>query len=114
VSVLSLFTLATVPDALLPSCLFADPVNQCLHSFPARRSSDLQPARPDNPSEQLNFAVTFVLFQPAAFASGVREPAIVGAVLSMLTCRAHAYTPVTSRSLIQPATEWKAPSSEKT
>src|SRR5215204_3960652 len=40
---------------------------------------------PDEESEQVNDAVTSVLFQPFVFAAGVREPVIVGAPLSSLT-----------------------------
>ena len=40
---------------------------------------------PDSPSEQVKLTVTFVLFQPFAFAAGARLPEIVGAVLSNFT-----------------------------
>src|SRR5204863_253813 len=40
---------------------------------------------PDSASEQVKLTTTSVLFQPSAFAAGVREPAIVGGVLSSLT-----------------------------
>jgi hypothetical protein len=55
-------------------------------------------ATPDSESEQLKLTVTFVLFQPNAFASGDLDAETEGAVLSMLipACVAFATLPALS------------------
>ena len=72
----------------------------------------LPAAGPESESEQVNDAVTFVLFQPLAFAAGKREPLIVGGVLSIFTpvCVFVAVLPALSVQV--PIADWLGPSDE--
>src|SRR5581483_1894928 len=83
----SILTLPTVADAEFPARSVHVPLTDWFAPSLARTvgAAGLPGARPERASVHWNATVTLVLFQPLAFGAGVREPAIVGGVLSILT-----------------------------
>src|SRR4030042_1429384 len=83
-SVLSMLTPLTVAEAELPALSVAVPVT----NWPAPSDETVvfgvTAATPDNTSLAVKLTMTSLLFQPLALAPGVREPLILGFVLSML------------------------------
>jgi hypothetical protein len=81
----SMLMFLTVASAVLPALSAAFPVTDWPAPSLVSVTGCVQPAMPDSASLQVNMAVTGTLFQPLAFASGVRSPVIVGATLSICT-----------------------------
>src|SRR5712691_1531708 len=86
-AVLSMLMPVTPPGAELSALSTAVPLTAWF--APSVETTTLPPPvqllMPDSASEQVMLTVTLELFQPAAFAAGLRVAAIVGAVLSSLT-----------------------------
>jgi len=82
---LSILTPLTVAVLLLSALSVAVPVTDWPLPLLENVVGPEQLLIPDSASEQLNDAVTSVLFQPFAFAAGEREPLIKGGILSSLT-----------------------------
>jgi hypothetical protein len=77
-----------VADDVLSALSVAVPVRDWLAPSVDTVEPAAQLLTPDGVSEQLNETATSVLFQPFAFAAGVRDPVIVGADVSSLTVTA--------------------------
>ncbi len=77
--------LLTVAAAELSALSRAVPVTDWLAPLDDSVVAPGQLLIPDRASEQVNDAVTSVLLHPSALAAGLREPLIVGTVLSSLT-----------------------------
>src|SRR5437763_5981065 len=101
----------TVTPALLPALSMAVPVTLWLAPLPVSVTSGWQPAMPDPGvpaamagSLQVKCTVTGPLYQPPAFGAVVGAPVIVGAVLSILTWRLLATSPLPALSTLQYST----------
>ena len=75
----------TVVLAVLSALSVTVPVTDWLAPLPVRVVGAVALFTPEVASAGVNDTVTSVLFQPLALAAGVREPPMVGAVLSRLT-----------------------------
>ena len=82
---MSMLTPLTVAVELLSALSTAVPVTDWFAAFAVSVVAALDVLMPDVASLDENETVTSELFQPLEFGAGVREPAIVGAVLSSLT-----------------------------
>src|SRR5882672_10630764 len=99
--VLSMLIPLTVADAVFPARSWQLPLT-CWFAPSAVRpvgAGGLSEARPESASEQAKLTATFVLFQPFAFAEGVREPLIEGGVLSILIGNVCASSTLPAKSL---------------
>jgi hypothetical protein len=85
--VLSMLIPLTVAEAELPARSWHVPLTDWFASSVERvvGAGGLPGARPESASAHWKLTVTFVLFQPFAFATGVADPEMVGGVLSSLT-----------------------------
>ncbi|WP_157623267.1 hypothetical protein [Terrabacter sp. Root181] len=82
---LSMLIPLTVVVAVLSALSVAVPVTDWSATLPLSVVGAEEDLTPDVASLGVKVTVTSVLFQPLAFAAGVREPAMIGALLSSLT-----------------------------
>ncbi len=75
-----MLTVAEADALTLPALSVQVPLADCPAPSLVRRAADVQVSIPDNPSVPVKVTVTFVLFQPSAFAAGDGEADAVGAV----------------------------------
>src|SRR6266511_505446 len=83
-AVLSMSMLPTVAVAELSALSTAVPVTDWFAPLAVFVVGPLHDLMPETLSEQVKLTVTSVLFQPFAFAAGLREPVTVGVCLSSL------------------------------
>src|SRR5215216_710330 len=112
-AVRSMLMFLTLASAVLPALSAAFPVTDWPAPSLESVAGSVHPASPDSASSHVNVTVTGALFQPLAFAGGVRWPEIVGARLSILSvivfCGAVLSSAFPALSVLQKLTVWLPP-----